>query len=145
LLKHVGTKDPVGNYYESQGEAQVEHNLTIPSPDSFEILIRIRAVVLNPSDWIALDTFARPGAGAGYYFAGEVVEIGQNVEGRVARFVHGCESDDLLLVGMSNLSLGHAQFWANSTTADGVYGLTWNPDGETPIGEFPVVVKASES
>lgn len=79
------------------GQAQVEHDLAIPSPGPFELLIHTRAVALNPSDWMALDTFARPGAGAGYDFAGEVVEVGENgkahwmVGDRVAGFVHGCE------------------------------------------------------
>lgn len=78
------------------GQAQVEHDLAIPSPGPFELLIHTRAVALNPSDWMALDTFARPGAGAGYDFAGEVVEVGENVKAhwivgdRVAGFVHGC-------------------------------------------------------
>ncbi|CAG8257411.1 unnamed protein product [Penicillium salamii] len=77
------------------GKAKVEHNLAIPSPDAFELLIRVHAVALNPSDWMALDAIARPGAGAGYDFAGEVVEIGENVNSpwavgdRVAGFVHG--------------------------------------------------------
>lgn len=82
------------------GQAQVEHDLAIPSPGPSELLIHTRAVALNPSDWMALDTFARPGAGAGYDFAGEVVEIGEIGENvkthwmvgdRVAGFVHGCE------------------------------------------------------
>ena len=80
---------------QSRGKATVEHDLAIPSPDAFELLIRVHAVALNPSDWMALDTFARPGAGAGYDFAGEVVEMGERVSDwavgdRLAGFVHGC-------------------------------------------------------
>lgn len=79
------------------GKAKLEHDLAIPSPGPFELLIRTCAVALNPSDWMALDAFARPGAGTGYDFAGEVVEIGESVDSswavgdRVAGFVHGCE------------------------------------------------------
>ncbi|CAG7965167.1 unnamed protein product [Penicillium olsonii] len=82
---------------QSRGKATVEHDLAIPSPDAFELLIRVHAVALNPSDWMALDTFARPGAGAGYDFAGEVVEMGERVSDwavgdRLAGFVHGCHA-----------------------------------------------------
>lgn len=81
------------------GKAHVEHGLAIPSPDACELLIKVHAVALNPSDWMALDHLGRPGAGAGYDFAGEIVEIGKNLNSqwtvgdRVAGFVHGSEHD----------------------------------------------------
>lgn len=76
-------------------EAQVIYDLSIPSPELGQLLIRTHAVALNPSDWMALDTCVRPGAGLGYDFSGEVVEIGWgvhaswNIGNRVAGFVHG--------------------------------------------------------
>jgi NADPH-dependent curcumin reductase CurA len=82
-----------------QGEGQVVNDISIPSPEIGQLLVRTRAVGINPSDWMALDTFARPGAGMGYDFSGEVVEIGEGVNSRwsvgdrVAGFVHGCKSD----------------------------------------------------
>lgn len=50
-------------------------------------------MALNPSDWMALDAFGKPGAGVGFDFAGEILEIGKgcprwNVGDRVAGFVH---------------------------------------------------------
>lgn len=80
----------------SAGEAHVEQNLSIPSPDAGQLLIKVHAVALNPSDWMALDMLGRPGAGLGYDFSGEIVEIGEDVRvswkvgDRVAGFVHGC-------------------------------------------------------
>lgn len=77
-----------------KGEADVQHDLGIPSPDPGQILIRTRAVALNPSDWMAWDSFFRPGAGMGYDFAGEVVDIGDGTSQRwsvgdhVAGLVH---------------------------------------------------------
>lgn len=75
--------------------AHIEHNLAIPSPDADQLLIKVRAIALNTPDWIALDMFGRPGAGMGFDFAGEVMEIGDRcktwtVGGRVAGFVHAC-------------------------------------------------------
>ena len=79
------------------GKAQVEHDISIPSPDYGQVLIKVYAVALNPSDWMALDAFSRPGAGMGYDFAGVVVEVGEGVKtrtvgDRVAGLVHGCMS-----------------------------------------------------
>jgi NADPH:quinone reductase-like Zn-dependent oxidoreductase len=80
------------------GEAQVMHDLSTPSPDLDQLLIRTYAVALNSSDWMALGNCMRPGTGLGYDFSGEVVKIGQgvqvswNIGDRVAGFVHGCEN-----------------------------------------------------
>ncbi|KAK4906474.1 hypothetical protein LTR66_017713 [Elasticomyces elasticus] len=78
------------------GEAEVESDLCIPSPDAGQLLIRTHAIALNPSDAMALDNSPRPGSGMGYDFSGEVIEIGQGAQGvwvigdRVAGFLHGC-------------------------------------------------------
>lgn len=77
------------------GMAHIVHDLAIPSPDPGQLLIKTRAIALNPSDWMALDIFGRPGAGMGFDFAGEVIEIGDGCDNwtvgdRVAGFVHAC-------------------------------------------------------
>lgn len=78
------------------GEGRVEHDLSIPSPDAGQILIRTHAVALNPPDWITQDFLSRPAAGAGFDFSGGVVEIGEDAQAswavgdRVAGLVHGC-------------------------------------------------------
>lgn len=78
----------------SPGKAEVVDDLAIPSADPGQVLIKVHAVGLNPSDWMALDALGRPGAGLGYDFAGQIVEVGENVGlsigDRVAGFVHGC-------------------------------------------------------
>jgi NADPH:quinone reductase-like Zn-dependent oxidoreductase len=94
----MGEKVQSGLTMREKGRPEVQHDLGIPSPDMGQILVRVHAVALNPSDWMSLDTVARPGAGLGYDFAGEVVEIGpwmgsrcQWAPGdRVAGFVHAC-------------------------------------------------------
>lgn len=78
------------------GKAQVQHDITIPSPDHGQVLVKTHALALNPPDWMALDFFGRPGAGMGFDFAGEVVEVGEGVHSRVigdrvAGFVHACK------------------------------------------------------
>lgn len=80
-----------------KGDIAVAHDLCIPSPDPEQVLIRTHAVALNPSDWMARDQFYRVGAGLGFDFAGEIVEIGATesqrwvVGDRVAGMVHACE------------------------------------------------------
>jgi NADPH:quinone reductase-like Zn-dependent oxidoreductase len=83
------------------GEAHVVNDLSIPSPGIGEVLLRVQAVSLNPSDWMALDALGRPGAGMGFDFAGTVVEVGEaaqklrSVGDRVAGFVHACKEPQL--------------------------------------------------
>ena len=100
--------------------AQVRHDLAITSPDYGQLLIRTRAVALNPPDWMALDSFGRPGAGVGFDFAGEILEIGEgcanwNVSDRVAGFVHasGCFSCKLFGFSMTGFIPGHAANYCN--------------------------------
>lgn len=38
-----------------------------------------------------------------------------------------------------------SQFWAQSTSTDGVYALMWNSPGTSQTGSFPVVLKATEN
>lgn len=102
------------------GKAQVRHDLAVPSPDYGQLLIRTRAVSLNPSDWMALDAFGRPGAGVGFDFAGEVREIGEGcanwkVGDRVAGFVHASRSYfyKFLCSPITRLILGHAANYCN--------------------------------
>lgn len=81
---------------QAKDRAQLRHDLAIPSPNPNQILIRTRAVALNPSDWMALELFSRAGAGMGFDFAGTVVELGSGthqlweIGERVAGMVHGC-------------------------------------------------------
>lgn len=78
------------------GAVKVINDLTIPSPDYRQVLVKTHAVALNTPDVLALDLLGRPGAGFGFDFAGEVVELGEDhpekwkIGDRVAGFVHGC-------------------------------------------------------
>jgi NADPH:quinone reductase-like Zn-dependent oxidoreductase len=78
------------------GAAEVMHDLTIPSPEYRQVLVKTHAVGLNTPDVLSLDHLGRSGAGFGFDFAGEVVELGEalsescNIGDRVAGFVHGC-------------------------------------------------------
>lgn len=103
------------------GMAQVRHDLAVPSPDYGQLLVRTWAVALNPSDWMALDAFGKPGAGVGFDFAGEILEIGEgctnwNVGDHIAGFVHAGECYSYKLLGFSMTSLvvlDHAANYCN--------------------------------
>lgn len=45
----------------------------------------------------------------------------------------------------NNNSTLESQFWAQSTTTDGVYSLMWNPTATVETDSFPVVLKATEN
>lgn len=83
--------------WKGPGKASVVKDLSIPSPGFGEVLIKVQAVSLNPSDWIARDHLGRPGSGMGFDFAGTVYELGEGAQSvrsvgdRVAGFVHGCK------------------------------------------------------
>ncbi|RII22894.1 putative zinc binding protein [Alternaria sp. MG1] len=72
-------------------------DVEIPRPKiaKNEVLIRVRAVALNPIDFKFVDFIAPPGGIAGCDFAGEIEEIGEEASGawkikdRVAGFVQG--------------------------------------------------------
>ncbi|KAH6644278.1 putative ToxD-like zinc binding oxidoreductase, partial [Boeremia exigua] len=70
-----------------------------PKPAKNEVLIRVRAVALNPIDVKFVDFIAPPGAIAGCDFAGEIAEIGETAQAwslkdRVAGFVQGSIDTD---------------------------------------------------
>lgn len=89
------TKTQSALIVQAEGQAHLRHDLTIPSPDAGQILVRTQAVALNPSDCMALQFFSRAGAGMGFDFAGTIVELGLGTEhhwamgDRVAGMVHG--------------------------------------------------------
>lgn len=66
-----------------------------PSINDKEILVKVRAVALNPTDFKHIDIVSPPGSIIGCDYAGEVVEIGKQALGgwkigdRVAGAVHG--------------------------------------------------------
>ncbi|KAL9947971.1 hypothetical protein D7B24_004123 [Verticillium nonalfalfae] len=66
-----------------------------PTIGANEILVRVKAVALNPTDFKHLDVISPPGSVIGCDYAGEVAEVGSNatavwaVGDRVAGAVHG--------------------------------------------------------
>ncbi|KAG8846756.1 hypothetical protein FRB96_001781 [Tulasnella sp. 330] len=65
-----------------KGYKIVEKALPIVADD--EILIKIRATSLNPADWKAVHTinWAKEGGSVGCDFAGDVIHLGKNAEGK---------------------------------------------------------------
>ncbi|KAL4775863.1 GroES-like protein [Aspergillus recurvatus] len=54
-------------------------DVLVPSITPDTILCRVAAVALNPADWKMVDFSATPGAMGGNDFAGEVIEVGEQV------------------------------------------------------------------
>jgi NADPH:quinone reductase-like Zn-dependent oxidoreductase len=73
---------------------QIRQNVPIPTPRPDELLIRTKAVALNPCDYKMHERFPYPGAIDGCDFAGVVVALGSEAVGfrvgdRVCGAVHG--------------------------------------------------------
>ncbi|VDB90621.1 unnamed protein product [Peniophora sp. CBMAI 1063] len=70
--------------------------VAIPTPGEGEVLVKVVAAALNPTDWkhVKSDVLTKPGAVSGCDFAGVVEKLGPSAKGvkvgdRVAGFVHG--------------------------------------------------------
>jgi NADPH:quinone reductase-like Zn-dependent oxidoreductase len=76
-------------------------DISTPRISDGEILVRVRAVALNPVDYKNIDFLSPNNSVIGCDYAGEVVEVGSDVAGRwnvgdkVAGFVHGGQYADV--------------------------------------------------
>ncbi|SCV68520.1 BQ2448_641 [Microbotryum intermedium] len=78
---------------EDKGSVAVQ-TVDTPQAGQGEIVVKVEAVALNPTDWKHRDFVSPPGAGLSCDFSGRVVELGQGVKNvlegdRVAGFIHG--------------------------------------------------------
>ncbi|RGP66719.1 zinc-binding oxidoreductase [Fusarium sporotrichioides] len=79
----------------SPREAAVVDSATIPLLRENYILVKTKAVAVNPADWKFIDHFGGPGETIGYDYSGVVEKVGAQVENglrpgdRVAGMVHG--------------------------------------------------------
>lgn len=77
-----------------KGEAQVQ-SVSVPKLRDDYILVKVKAVALNPTDWKHIAFLTSPGAKIGCDYAGIVEEVGSKVTNglkrgdRVAGFAHG--------------------------------------------------------
>ncbi|CAH0025168.1 unnamed protein product [Clonostachys rhizophaga] len=75
--------------------ATVRDNVPIPKINSQQLLVKVKTVALNPSDFKHMDALGLPNCILGCDFAGEVVEVGGGVTSkwkvgdRIAGCVHG--------------------------------------------------------
>jgi aspyridone synthetase trans-acting enoyl reductase len=63
------------------GAINLEESCPVLAPRADEVLVRIKAIALNPFDWKSLDMSPAPGSTWGCDFSGIVVECGKNVIG----------------------------------------------------------------
>ncbi|KAI6760365.1 hypothetical protein HG530_009225 [Fusarium avenaceum] len=83
----------------SLGEAAVE-SAPIPQLRDYYILVKTRAVAINPADWKSIDYIATPGETVGCDYSGVVVQVGALLQDhfrpgdRVAGIVHGCNASN---------------------------------------------------
>jgi NADPH:quinone reductase-like Zn-dependent oxidoreductase len=88
--------------HKSKDVAEVKNDVPLPKlPGDDWILVKTKAVALNPTDWKNIANTPSPGALAGCDYAGVVEEVGKGVENlkigdRVAGFVRGGKSSQPL-------------------------------------------------
>ncbi|KAG8818006.1 hypothetical protein FRC17_011004 [Serendipita sp. 399] len=76
------------------GKAEIKTQ-PVPALDDDSVLVKVKAVALNPTDWKHIDmNLLKPGQSVGCDFAGDIVAIGNNVTGwnvgdAVSGFVRG--------------------------------------------------------
>jgi len=81
--------------HKSKGVAEVRTDVPLPRLRDNYILVKTKAVALNPTDWRSLYGITSPGAIMGCDYAGIVEDIGKDVttpfkkRDRVAGFVFG--------------------------------------------------------
>jgi NADPH:quinone reductase-like Zn-dependent oxidoreductase len=78
-----------------QGKAAGIEDVSVPEIRDDWILVKTKAVAINPTDWKHIDFgYANPGSRIGVDFSGIVAEVGSKVTGfekgdRVSGFCHG--------------------------------------------------------
>lgn len=78
----------------SDHQAEIQH-VPIPAMRDDYVLVKVRAIALNPTDWKHIDIVSPPGTTIGCDFAGVVVDVGSKVKkpwkrgDRIAGFTHG--------------------------------------------------------
>ncbi|KAH8723024.1 oxidoreductase-like protein [Phaeosphaeriaceae sp. PMI808] len=86
--------------HESTGVAVLKTDVPLPKLTKDDwVLVKTKAIALNPTDWKSLTHRASPGSIVGCDYAGVVEEVGKNVTGlkvgdRIAGFVHGGDPAD---------------------------------------------------
>jgi NADPH:quinone reductase-like Zn-dependent oxidoreductase len=142
---------------------------SIPKLRDDYIIVKVKAVALNPTDILHIDHFASPGARVGCDYAGIVEEVGSTVTkrfrkgDRVAGFVHGSNAvehedgtfgeyitakGDLQIHIPDNLSFEQAATIGVGITTVGqaLYQSLSIPKPETPaIEKFPILIYGGSS
>jgi NADPH:quinone reductase-like Zn-dependent oxidoreductase len=89
--------------HESKDVAVLKTDVPLPKLTSDDwVLVKTKAVALNPTDWKNISKATSPGSIAGCDYAGIVEEVGKSVTGlkvgdRVAGFVRGGKHKQMLL------------------------------------------------
>jgi NADPH:quinone reductase-like Zn-dependent oxidoreductase len=79
----------------SQGVSELRNDVPLPKlPAENWLIVKTKAVALNPTDWKNIDRSTAPGAIAGCDYAGVVEEVGKDVSNykvgdRIAGFIRG--------------------------------------------------------
>jgi NADPH:quinone reductase-like Zn-dependent oxidoreductase len=84
----------------SKGVSECKSDVPLPKIQDNYVLVKTKAVALNPTDWKSIEGNPSPGAIAGCDYAGIVEEVGNGVTGlkvgdRIAGFARGGKSNHL--------------------------------------------------
>lgn len=101
--------------HKSGGGPEIRSDVPLPKLRDDFILVKTKAVALNPTDWKALALRPTPGAIVGCDYSGIVEKIGSKVTtpfkvgDRVAGMVHGCTASLHNAVGFCT-DITHSEF-----------------------------------
>ncbi|KAK3369373.1 chaperonin 10-like protein [Lasiosphaeria ovina] len=100
----------------SKGKAEIQ-DVPVPALRDDYVLVKVKAVALNPTDWKHIDFAGPAGATSGCDFAGVVEEIGPKVTkawkkgDRIAGFVHGGNQSQLEDGGFAEYLVAKGDLW----------------------------------
>ncbi|KAJ4865671.1 zinc-binding dehydrogenase domain-containing protein [Trichoderma breve] len=95
------------------GQYELVHGVPVPQAGPDQVVCKVGAIALNPTDWKMVDFSVVPGAVGGHDFAGEVIEVGEGVTrlkkgDRVLGLAIGFNADDMRMGAFTDYAVTYA-------------------------------------